>query len=206
MKKILLVEGRDDEHVIKAIFRRRDLQKIDEIRPHGGKDELLEALPVRLKESDIHSLGVVIDADTDLLARWESIRGRLVQAGYENVPANPSANGVVLRAPIDSLLPRTGIWLMPNNTTPGILEDFLRFLVPSPSVLFQHAERSLAQIPPTEQLFSQLARPKALIHTWLAWQAEPGKPLGLSITARFLDQDVPQVDIFVQWLRNLFQL
>src|SRR5580658_7553241 len=133
-KKILLVEGPDDEHVVKAICGRRNLARIDEIRPHGGKDELLEALPVRLKESDVESLGVVIDADTDLLARWESLRGRFIQAGYENVPGSPFASGVILDAPANSLLPRAGIWLMPDNTTTGILEDFLRFLVPAPNV------------------------------------------------------------------------
>src|SRR5436190_24268592 len=28
---------------------------------------------------------------------------------------------------------------------------------------------------------------KALIHTWLAWQEKPGRPLGLAITARYFD-------------------
>ncbi len=203
-KKILLVEGTDDEHVIKAICGRRGLQKIDEIKPCGGIDRLLEAFPVRLKESDVTALGVVIDADSDLQGRWESLRHLLVQAGYENVCATPLAAGVIIDPPANSLLPRAGLWLMPNNSTAGILEDFLRFLVPTPSPLLQHAEQSLTTIPATELRFTPLARPKALIHTWLAWQQEPGRPLGLSITARFLDGGAPQVDIFVRWLQSLF--
>jgi len=46
--------------------------------------------------------------------------------------------------------------------------------------------------------------PKAEIHTWLAWQVQPDKALGTAITARYLDPDVPEVTIFMGWLRRLF--
>jgi len=39
---------------------------------------------------------------------------------------------------------------------------------------------------------------------WLAWQQEPGKPLGTAITARFLDPTVAQVDVLVSWLNRLY--
>jgi len=42
------------------------------------------------------------------------------------------------------------------------------------------------------------------MHTWLAWQEEPGKPLGTAITAKFLDANVAQVDVLVAWLKALF--
>ena len=93
---------------------------------------------------------------------------------------------------------------MPDNQTKGILEDFLRFLVPPGSGLFSHVESSVASIPDEERRFSQLAQPKAIIHTWLAWQADPGKPLGTAITAKFLDPHVAQVDVLVAWLKELF--
>jgi len=59
-------------------------------------------------------------------------------------------------------------------------------------------------IPATERRFSDLAKPKAVIHTWLAWQEEPGKPLGTAITAKYLDAGVPEVNDFINWLRQLF--
>lgn len=93
---------------------------------------------------------------------------------------------------------------MPDNKSQGILEDFLRFLIPSDSLLFDHVSSSVAAIPDGEKRFTALAEPKALIHTWLAWQEEPGKPLGTSITARYLDPDVAQVDILIDWLKRLF--
>ena len=93
---------------------------------------------------------------------------------------------------------------MPNNQTSGILEDFLHFLVPQPNILFDHAKASVAAIPEGERRFKQLAEPKAIIHTWLAWQKDPGLPFGTAITARFLDPSVPEVDVLVAWLKRLF--
>ncbi|MGO8750061.1 MAG: DUF3226 domain-containing protein [Thermoguttaceae bacterium] len=45
---------------------------------------------------------------------------------------------------------------------------------------------------------------RKIIHTWLAWQKKPGKPLGIAIRERFLDPNVPQVDVLVSWLKRLF--
>ena len=58
---------------------------------------------------------------------------------------------------------------MPDNRTTGILEDFLRFLVPQPSPLFEHVKMSVAAISDSDRLFRPVAEPKAVIHTWLAW-------------------------------------
>ncbi len=204
-KRILLVEGNDDEHVLKAVCGKRNGPHLDEIKPHGGVDRLLESLPVRLKASvDGEIVGVVIDADTDLIARWRSLQDRLNQVGYQDVPGSPSPEGTIIDPPLGTLLPRVGIWIMPDNQSAGILESFLRFLVPAGSGLFDHVESSVAAIPDSELRFSQLAKPKALIHTWLAWQEEPGRPLGLAITARYLDPDVTQVDVLVSWLNRLY--
>ncbi len=204
-KRILLVEGPDDEHVMKHLCGNRRIAHLDEVKPHGGVDILLESIPVRLKasqEGDI--VGVVIDADIDLGARWQSLQDRLIRAGYLDVPRQPTPDGTILSPPPGTLLPRVGIWIMPDNQTRGILEDFLRFLVPEGSALFRHVESSVDAIPEGEVRFTQLAQPKAIIHTWLAWQAEPGKPLGTAITARFLDPGVAQVDVLVSWLNRLF--
>lgn len=204
LRRVLLVEGPDDEHVVKALCGRRSVGMLDQIAALGGKDALLEALPVRAKESDIHSLGVVIDADTDLAERWQAVRERFSRAGYEAFPGTPAAEGTVVEPPAGTLLPRVGVWLMPDNRTSGILEDFLACLVPAESRLFAHVTESVATIPAGERLFTELAQPQALIHTWLAWQKEPGKALGQSITARYLDANVPEADRFVDWLKRLF--
>ena len=204
-KRILLVEGIDDEHVLKHLCGNRNVPQLDAIKEHGGVDNLLESIPVRLKASeDGDIVGIVIDADVDLQSRWQSLRNMLIRLGYQNVTETPSPEGSIFDPPIDALIPRVGIWIMPNNQSQGILEDFLRFLIPAESRLFEHVTASVATIPEDEKRFGQLSHPKALIHTWLAWQAEPGKPLGTSITARYLDPDVAQVDVLISWLNRLF--
>jgi hypothetical protein len=204
-RNLLLVEGPDDKHVLKHLCDARGVPvAFENIVSLGGVEHLLESLPFQLEQSGIEALGVVVDADTDLAARWQSLRDRLVKAGYEDLPISPTPTGTILQPPPDALLPRVGVWIMPDNQTKGILEDFLRFLVPAESRLFDHVQSSVKAIPSEEKRFSQLAEPKALIHTWLAWQKEPGKPFGLAITEKFLDSRVAQVDVLVDWLKQLF--
>lgn len=203
-KRVLMVEGPDDEHVVKHICGGRSLGNIEKIHQYGGKAPLLEGIGARLKESDIAALGILIDADTDLQACWQAVTDRLRRAGYGNIPELPVPEGTLLPAPADSLLPRVGIWLMPDNRVPGILEDFLRFLVPPNNALFAHVEDSVDNIPPEQRRFDDLKKPKATVHTWLAWQKEPGKPLGQAISARYLDPHLPAVDTFAKWLQRTF--
>jgi len=204
-KKTLLVEGTDDQHVMMHICGNRGIPHLDAVEEHKSVERLLDAIPVRLKASEEGDIiGVVIDADTDLDSRWESLRDRFIRAGYMDVPRHPATDGTILNPPTGTLLPRLGIWIMPDNRTRGILEDFLRFLVPEESRLFGHVESSIESIPEVEVRFNILDKPKAIIHTWLAWQQEPGKPLGTAITAKFLDPGVAQVDVLVSWLNRLF--
>ena len=204
-RKILLVEGTDDEHVLRHICRGHRIPAPDEVKQSGGADRLLRYLPTQLNLSrgEDDDVGVVIDADNDLDARWQSLRDIFERAGYPNVPNQPDPNGTILEAPDGTLLPRAGVWLMPDNKTPGILEDFLRFLIPNqPNPLFDHVNASVDSIP--DRLFSENDTPKAVIHTWLAWQKEPGRPYGTAITARFLDSQLPQARPLAGWLGRLF--
>ena len=200
---ILLVEGVDDEHVLKHICGNRGGPQLSEVKTHDGVEDLLDSIPTTLRfaeENDV--IGIVIDADIGLDSRWQALRARFAEAGYQDVPSEPNPSGTVIEPPDGGLLPRAGVWIMPDNRTTGKLEDFLRFLVPQPSELFDHATASVDGIP--YRLFSQPDELKAVLHTWLAWQREPGKPYGTAITARFLDPDVPIVDVLVSWLERLF--
>ena len=205
-RKMLLVEGVDDEHVLKHICGNRDIPHLDEVKQLGGDRELLSTIPVQLKASSEEGdvVGVVMDADTNVSARWQSVRHRFLEAGYPEVmvPDQPDPDGTILESPTGTLLPRAGIWIMPDNTTTGILEDFLAFLVPQPDLLFKYAITSVDFIP--DKRFSELDKPKAVMHTWLAWQQEPGQPYGTAITSRFLDVSLPQADLLVSWLNRLF--
>jgi hypothetical protein len=49
-------------------------------------------------------------------------------------------------------------------------------------------------------------RSKACVHTWLAWQEEPGTPMGQAITARYLDADALHAQQLMRWFRKVFDL
>lgn len=203
-KQVLMVEGRDDEHVVKHICGSRSLGTIDAIVDYGGVDSLIDSIEVRLKQSEIEVVGVIVDADVDLDARWQSISERLSRSGFSSLPAKPPEDGLVIDPPPGTLLPRVGVWMMPDNKVPGILEDFLAFLVPAGDPLFTYVRSTLDDLPVGITRFSAGKKPKALIHSWLSYQEEPGRPLGQAVSARYLDPALPTADAFADWIRRLF--
>lgn len=200
---LLLVEGKDDEHVFYHLLKHHQVPQQFAVKRQDGIDRLLETLPVQLKASDLERLGVVVDANTNLDARWQSLRDILIRAGYHGIPLSPHPDGTVVE---QAGKPIVGIWLMPDNRLPGTLEDFCGFLVPPDDPLWGRAERCLQQIPEDERRFPMERWSQARIHTWLAWQKEPGAPLGQAITARYLDADAPHVQQLMNWVRRVFGL
>jgi hypothetical protein len=201
MTAVLLVEGKDDRHVICSLLKHHQVTENFTVKDVEGKDKLIQAFRASLRIRDSQVLGIVIDADEDLAARWQSLRNILIETGYDSVAANPTASGLVMTA---DNLPAVGIWIMPNNQGPGMLEDFIRFLVPAEDRLWSRAEQAVSAIPPQQVLFKPSYRSKAIVHTWLAWQEEPGKPLGQAITAKYLEANADYAQTFVAWLRQLF--
>ena len=92
-RKILLVEGSDDEHVVKAICGLRNLGHIDLIFPSGGRESLLASIPIRIKESDVFSLGILIDADVNLQGCWDALKYCVASSGYI-LPEKPDPRGL----------------------------------------------------------------------------------------------------------------
>lgn len=217
VQNILLVEGSDDAHVMRSLLGYHHIPcaprggpeydqappSLIEIRDYKGIGELLKAFGVELKRSGDRRLGIVIDADDNLADRWRSLRDRLTQAGYTGMPRVPRSDGTIIEQ--DEKFP-VGLWLMPNNQLPGMLEDFVSLLVPSGDLLWPVAERTLQEVMATDRRFPEVHRSKARIHTWLAWQQEPGKPMGVAITAHYLYPAASQAQQFIDWVRRLFVL
>ena len=200
--KVLVVEGADDQHVLYALLMHHDFKPEFIIHDEKGIHTLLERLPARLNLlTGSERVGVIVDADTDTRSRWAPIRTILIKAGYANISDEPDPNGTIID---DEILPRVGVWIMPNNALPGMLEDYLTHLLPEGDSLLDRANRVLDEIPLEERRFPARHRQKALIHTWLAWQESPGSPLGLAITQHYLSAESPQVDNLLSWLTRLF--
>lgn len=203
---VLLVEGNDDKHVLWSLLQHHNVPKEFDIKSKDGIDPLLEELDVELDSSVVQRLGIVVDADSDIEARWQSLRNRLLHIGCNDVPLQPSPDGTIF--PVTRLTRRVvvGIWLMPDNQQAGMLEHFLQSLLPQNDTLWSRAAQCIQGIPIEERRFPQQHTIKAHMHTWLAWQEEPGKPMGLAITKRYLDAGADSAQRLMAWIRRLFSL
>jgi len=225
----ILAEGPDDVHAIFHLLRRHNIpicepnifedSKIT-LESRNGVERLLESLEVQLKGIDNDRaediIGIIIDADADsvdsqlendalagLTRRWQRVRDILLGSGYSDVPDQPEITGTII-ATQDKILPKIGIWLMPDNQLPGQLEHFAKLLIPQNDALFARAEGCILAIPQADRKFTNLI--KAQIHTWLAWQEEPGKPIGQAITKGYLTYDATVAQQFILWIHRLFEI
>ncbi len=203
-KNLLLVEGKDDVHVFSHLLKHYQIPERFQIKDKEGIRNLLDTLSVEFKDSDVERLGIVVDADLDIQARWQALRNILNKSGGVDVPTAPDPDGAIfsVERPDRSLV--VGIWIMPDNELPGMLESFVRFLVPADDSLWDRAADCLTRIPEQERRFPAAHQIKAHVHTWLAWQEEPGTPLGLAISKRYLDADAPHARQLMDWVCRLF--
>lgn len=199
-KQTLLVEGINDLHVFCNLFEKHSIPQDFQVKNKEGISKLIDELDVELLASDLKTLGIVVDADANLSARWMSLTNRLSKSGYQNLPSEPDREGTIIT---QSGLPKVGVWVMPDNRLDGMLEDFIAYLIPQEDRLWEYARQSVDSITPEKCLFRNHFA-KAYIHTWLAWQKEPGMPMGSAIKMRYLDSDALQARIFVSWIRQLF--
>jgi hypothetical protein len=216
-KRVLLVEGRDDLNVIAHILKINGLEGVIKIKDQEGISNLTKGINPELFDnllndldeeidasSELEKIGIVVDADLDLQARWESLANRLKELDYENIPSTPNPDGIILQNKGDRV--PIGVWIMPDNQIPqGILEHFLKMLVPEERTsLLQKAVETVESIPEDERLFSAVKIAKAEIHTYLAWQSRPGLPFGVAIREKYLSVENPEAQNFVKWLKRLF--
>lgn len=153
-------------------------------------------------------MGIVVDADANVAARWNQIRSHIRKVHAFELPDTLNPQGLVLDCDtrgINLRIERFGVWIMPDNQSHGMLEDFMAQLIPSTDRCWPFAQETTLQAQREHDApFPQKAISKAQIHTWLAWQKEPGKPLGQSITKTYFDSDTPAALAFVSWMRRLF--
>lgn len=209
LPKKLLVEGDTDKRVMPFLLEANgvawnpDGRPVVHIESCDGIEEMLKpgAIEGELAASGLEALGAVVDADGDAHQQWTRIRNRC----QERLPPLPTA------IPEEGLQvatgggPRFGVWIMPDNRSTGMLEDFLAQLVPSTSkCLFALAQKCAEEAAERGAEFKPAHATKANVHTWLAWQDEPGKSLHQAVHHRVLDPEAAESKPFVRWFRRLF--
>ena len=173
--RVLLVEGPDDKHVVIHLSERSGLAQNFKIVEKEGKDKLLDSIEVEVDIPGRTVLGIVLDANDNLDARWQALTDRLNRLRQEDhfdlpeLPEQPKPSGTIIEGRL-----RIGIWLMPDNRSTGELEDFVGSMIPSgdpvwPLVGSLHRRHST----PADRKFSPGKIQRAKVHAWLATREEP---------------------------------
>ena len=210
--KKLLVEGEEDKRVIPELMEANGIpwgptpdHAPAFIQPYDGIDNLLKPglIATELKASGLQTLGIIADADEDAMERWRRIRSRCLPY-FPGIPEALPETGLI-QANASGLT--LGIWIMPDNRLRGMLETFLAYLVPSASqAVWSYASEAFGEAQERGARCKAVHADKARIHTWLAWQDPPGRPLHNAVMERILDPRMSYAQRFVSWFRSLYQL
>ena len=197
--RVLLVEGQDDFHVVEHLRRQYwtgDDASSFEIVVKGNDVELLKSISGEIKAEDREAIGILIDTDDDLASRWQSVRDRLPEDF--TLADQPTLGGAIINA-----TPRVGVWLMPDNASPGQLEDFVQRMIPTNDTIWPLAEQYIDDIPASDRKFPPSKTSRAKLYAWLAARQDPRR-MGEAIRTRDLATDGALCQQFVSWLRRLF--
>ena len=185
---VLLVEGPDDKHVVQHILERYQIRLDFAVEDRGGVEPVLDSVGAELRVPGRQALGILVDANTDLSARWDAVKARLLTEEI-GLPQRPVAGGTI--SPTGSK-PRVGVWLMPDNTSTGELEDFVVQMMPAGDPVWPMSQGYIDAISDQDRKFSRQKTQRAKLHA--GWQPEkipgawalPFVPATWRLTASFV--------------------
>ena len=200
--RVLLVEGVDDKHVARHVWQRIEGQPDFCIKEKRGVVQLLDSIDTEIQTSGLQAMGILVDANEDVAARWNAVKDRLAPAKVD-LPDSPVPSGTIIDGRPHDGIPRVGVWLMPDNTAPGELEGFVAKMIPDCDPVWPLAQGYIAGIPCAERKFIPKKQRRAEVHAWLAAREDP-RQMGAAIGARDLEIDGALCQEFVAWLTRLF--
>ena len=80
----LLVEGEDDEHFVHHLNKQLNLDLLigkESIKHSRGFPNILNVLSVQIKVPGRKAVGIIVDANSNLADRWESLKEKLKNEG-----------------------------------------------------------------------------------------------------------------------------
>ena len=215
---VLVVEGQDDKHTVWQLCCRdasrfcgtRSGQDMEValtqqltsflITEAGSRPELISSIRNQVENSGIHSVGFLLDADDDLEECWDEVIQGFSRTGLQ-LPSRPHPAGTIISEQV--FTPRVGIWLLPDNSSRGELEDFALKMIPPEDAVWCLSSKYIEGIPTLERKFVPAKTDKAKLYAWLATRREPGR-VGAAIGAHDLAVDGALCQSFLNWLIRLF--
>jgi hypothetical protein len=209
-KNQLMVEGRDDKWSVINLMKAHMGWPEDGapvwVEDANGRQNILkrESLEAVLIAPYTRTLGVMLDAEDNPPGKTYAQVRNLCSHWFPQLPDELPPSGLIADNQDGK---RLGIWIMPDNVSPGTLETFLQFLVPaSDEPIWTHATESVKRARAIGAKCREAHIEKANLHTWLAWQDEPGYPPGTALTSHILDPHGESATPFVNWFRELYEL
>ena len=197
LSRVLLVEGADDEHVVRHFCQRIGSIPHFQIIDKQSIGPLLDTIRLEVRAPGREVLGILVDANDRPQDRWQAVANRLQRANVAT-PGEPDPAGTIIAG-----TPRVGIWLMPNNQASGELEDFVAGMIPANDTVWPLSAKYVNGIPDEARKFKPGKTLRAKVHSWLATRQEPRK-MGAAIGAGDLNVTAPDAVRFMEWLRRLF--
>ena len=197
------MEGPDDKHVVLQLRQRVGSIPEFSITAKGGVGQVLDAIGLEVRVSGRKTVGILVDANENLASRWQAVRDKLRKEGVE-LPATIEPTGAIIEGDLREGRPRVGVWLMPDNTLPGEIEDFVAAMIPEDDPVWPLSGAYIGGIPEPYRKFTPGKTRRAEVHAWLAARERP-RLMGVAIRARDLDVDGAGCKSFVDWLRRLFR-
>lgn len=207
---LLVVEGYTDLNTVVGVMRKHTSwpdtkeQAPVWISRGGSVHEILRPEYVRstLVTTGLRNLGLIVDANSSCVGRYESIRGRFSKY-FPSMPDRIPPGGLVVENEAGI---RFGVWIMPDNYSSGAVEDFLIQLVPQEGAILmermtEHIE-SVSDIAP----FRRSHAHKAHLYSWLALQDPPTLDPLKALYTGALDAKHPAANEFVHWFIDLYRL
>ncbi|MCY4448250.1 MAG: hypothetical protein OXE02_05345 [Chloroflexi bacterium] len=216
-ENILLVEGEDDLHVVLNLYQRIENQEPNFwILDKKGFNNLLADINNQIRKSQRQKIGIVFDADCKRnsdgqMNRWVDIRDKIRELNGIVIRKNIARKGTIIKGRPDGIghFPRIGIWMMPDNQSPGELEEFIDSMIPTDNPARRLAKSYISCILKEVSEANdkgRLAERKTLraeIHAWLATRKRP-RHLGAAIAAEYLNTNVKTSTEFIGWVKRLF--
>lgn len=216
-ENLLLVEGATEKRAIPElveangipweISKRKFIVYIDDYA--GGDTKVVKPTVIsnELNVASRQALGLIVDADDNCRNRWQSVRNARISS-IDNLPKDIPSQGLVHNTYKKNGKPvKFGVWIMPDNKTGGMLETFLSYLVKDESeALWQYSQEVVLEAKSKGANYKLAHIDKANIHTWLAWQNEPGSQLHIAVKKKIFNPQHPKAQDFVNWFKALYSL
>ncbi len=202
-KHKLLVEGVDEKLFISNFLDAHIEWGNDErdwlvnLKDFGGVTKMLKAnvFNTELKTPGLKALGVIVDADDSPEGRWQRIQ-TLCQGFFPDLPSSIPTKGLIVT---NGGGLRLGVWIMPDNKSPGMLETLLYSMVADTSETFwTFARETVEKAGDMKDSFRECHREKAHLHTWLALKDPPGERFHHAVAHS------AEAAPFVEWFIKLY--